>query len=258
MLKYPQPPWSMYLQIVETVGYKYVQMMETVKQSGLWSSLGRSWPLCIFSSGLCIHSGGETGHNGILPFEDELEGHGQSLPKIIGILTKMFCTSGPNLVILAWTGDELWCRQAQCWHTHTRTDRRRQRQYLKAKKRVLNKNCYKCKSHRLPLNTCITYTHSKHHSSCVTDVSETLISGVKLHHPVIYHWPEGIHLTKDRWEQPFFSEGYLPILLSCEPSFTFITQSKSLYWNKLSKRYIIRDKPQTGEKMQAINSEKSC
>ena len=30
-----------------------------------------------------------------------------STPKIIGILTKIFCTPDPNLVILAWTGDEL-------------------------------------------------------------------------------------------------------------------------------------------------------
>ena len=35
----------------------------------------------------------------------DLEGQGQSLPKTIGILTKVFCTSGPNLVILAWPGD---------------------------------------------------------------------------------------------------------------------------------------------------------
>ena len=31
----------------------------------------------------------------------------QSTPKTIGILTKLFCTSGPNLVVLARTGDEL-------------------------------------------------------------------------------------------------------------------------------------------------------
>ena len=31
-------------------------------------------------------------------------GQGQSPPKTIGILTKVFCTSVPNLVILAWTG----------------------------------------------------------------------------------------------------------------------------------------------------------
>ena len=37
----------------------------------------------------------------------DLEGHGQSSPKTIGILTKVFYTYGPNLVILAWMGDEL-------------------------------------------------------------------------------------------------------------------------------------------------------
>ena len=37
----------------------------------------------------------------------------QSTPKTIGILTKVFCTSGPNLVALAWTDDELSRGQAQ-------------------------------------------------------------------------------------------------------------------------------------------------
>ena len=37
----------------------------------------------------------------------------QSTPKTIGILTRVFCTSGPNLVVLAWTGDELSHGQAQ-------------------------------------------------------------------------------------------------------------------------------------------------
>ena len=37
----------------------------------------------------------------------------QSTPKTIGILTKVICTSGPNFVVLAWTGDELSCGQAQ-------------------------------------------------------------------------------------------------------------------------------------------------
>ena len=41
------------------------------------------------------------------------EGQGQSSPKTIGILAKMFYTSGPNLVILAWMGEKLWCGQAQ-------------------------------------------------------------------------------------------------------------------------------------------------
>ena len=37
----------------------------------------------------------------------------QSTPQTIGILTKVFCTSGPNLVVLAWKGDELLHGQAQ-------------------------------------------------------------------------------------------------------------------------------------------------
>ena len=37
----------------------------------------------------------------------DLEGHCRSPLKIIGILTKVFCISDPNLVILAWTADEL-------------------------------------------------------------------------------------------------------------------------------------------------------
>ena len=37
----------------------------------------------------------------------------QSTPKTIGILTKVFWTSGPNSVVLAWTDDELLRGQAQ-------------------------------------------------------------------------------------------------------------------------------------------------
>ena len=43
-------------------------------------------------------------------------------PKTIGILTKVFYTYGPNLVILAWTGDELSRGQASDYRTHGRTD----------------------------------------------------------------------------------------------------------------------------------------
>ena len=45
--------------------------------------------------------------------ENEIEDQDQAIPKLIGILTQVFCTFGPNLVILAWTGNELSCRQAQ-------------------------------------------------------------------------------------------------------------------------------------------------
>ena len=37
----------------------------------------------------------------------------RSTPKMTGILTKVFCTLSPNLVILAWTDDELSRGQAQ-------------------------------------------------------------------------------------------------------------------------------------------------
>ena len=39
--------------------------------------------------------------------------HTQSTRKTTGILTKVFSTSGPNLVALAWTGDDLSRGQAQ-------------------------------------------------------------------------------------------------------------------------------------------------
>ena len=50
-----------------------------------------------------------------LDFENELNltCQAQSTPKAIRILTKVFCTSGPNLVVLAWTVHELSQRQTQ-------------------------------------------------------------------------------------------------------------------------------------------------
>ena len=51
-----------------------------------------------------------------------LEGQGRSLHKTIWTLTKLFCTFGPNLVVLTWTGPELSCGQASDWHTDWHTD----------------------------------------------------------------------------------------------------------------------------------------
>ena len=56
----------------------------------------------------------------------DLEGQGQSPPKTIGILTKVFYIYGPNLVILAWTGDELSRGQALHWRTDGHTHRQTQ------------------------------------------------------------------------------------------------------------------------------------
>ena len=58
----------------------------------------------------------------------DLEGQGQSHPKTIGTLTKLFCTFCPNLVVLAWTRGDLWRGQAQGWRTHTQTDTHTDRQ----------------------------------------------------------------------------------------------------------------------------------
>ena len=51
----------------------------------------------------------------------DLEGQGQSPTKTIGILTKVFYTYSPHLVILAWRGDEL-SRGQTWWRTDGRTD----------------------------------------------------------------------------------------------------------------------------------------
>ena len=57
------------------------------------------------------HGQAQNGVNFDFEVEFDLEGQGQSLPKTIGILTKVFYIYGPNLVILAERGDELWRRQ---------------------------------------------------------------------------------------------------------------------------------------------------
>ena len=67
----------------------------------------------------------QNGVNFEFEVECDLEGKGQSPPKTIGILTKIFYTYGPNLVILALMGDELapgqtWWRMD--WRTDGRTD----------------------------------------------------------------------------------------------------------------------------------------
>ena len=53
------------------------------------------------------NSQAQTGVNFDFEVKFDLKGQGQSTPKTIGILTKVFYTYGPNLVILAWTVNEL-------------------------------------------------------------------------------------------------------------------------------------------------------
>ena len=103
------------------------QFRSSPKLVGIWIVLR-----CIFVPNLEIVTsiGGELWHgqaqNGV-NFEFEvkfdLEGQGQSPPKTIGILTKVFYIYGPNLVILALTGPELSHGQASDWHTDRQADR---------------------------------------------------------------------------------------------------------------------------------------
>ena len=95
--------------------------METVKQSGLWSGLGvgKLSPQGYYVFSLVDKPGIEVSLQGyyvvslvdkpsiheIRTFDHE-DKH-QSIPQTMGILTKVFCTSGLNLVIPAWTDDEL-------------------------------------------------------------------------------------------------------------------------------------------------------
>ena len=52
----------------------------------------------------------------------DLESQGQLPHKTIWILTKVFYISDPNLVVLAWMGDELSRGGACDWQLHTQTD----------------------------------------------------------------------------------------------------------------------------------------
>ena len=71
------------------------------------------------------NSQAKTGVNFDFEVKFDLEGQGQSTPKTIGILTKVFYTYGPNMVILAWTGNELLHRQTW-WRMDWRPEGRTQ------------------------------------------------------------------------------------------------------------------------------------
>ena len=67
------------------------------------------------------NSQAQNGVNFDFQVQFDLEDHRQSPHKTIGILIKVFYISDPNLVILAWTVDELSHGQAHDWRTHTHT-----------------------------------------------------------------------------------------------------------------------------------------
>ena len=106
------------------------QFQSSPKLVGIWTVL-----ICIFVPNLEIvtsiggelwHGQAQNGANFDFGVQFDLEGHDLSSHKAIGILTKVFYISGPHLVILAETGDELSRGQARDWrtdgHTHRQTD----------------------------------------------------------------------------------------------------------------------------------------
>ena len=78
-----------------------MQRMETVKQSGPCNSLSTDGSLVVVWW-LCISSRIKPENSYLILKLSSIDS------KILGILTKVLCTSGPNLVILAWMGGELW------------------------------------------------------------------------------------------------------------------------------------------------------
>ena len=72
------------------------------------------------------HGQAQNGVNFDFEVKFDLEGQGQTPPKTIGTLTKVFYTYGPNLAILARMGDELSRGQACGYRTHRRTHRQTQ------------------------------------------------------------------------------------------------------------------------------------
>ena len=70
-----------------------------------------------------LHGQAQNGVNFDFEVQFDIEGQGQSPPKTIETLTKVFYTYGPNLVILARTGEELSRGQACGYRTHRRTHR---------------------------------------------------------------------------------------------------------------------------------------
>ena len=67
------------------------------------------------------HAQAQNGVNFDFGVQFDLEGHNQSSHKTIGLLTKVFYISGPNLVIIASTVDELSRGQTRDWRTHGHT-----------------------------------------------------------------------------------------------------------------------------------------
>ena len=99
------------------------QFQSSPKLVGIWTVLRYIFVpnLQIVTSigGGLWHAQAQNGVNFDFGVQFDLEGQGQSPPKTIGILTKVFYTYCSNLVILAWTGVELSRGQASTYRTQT-------------------------------------------------------------------------------------------------------------------------------------------
>ena len=74
-----------------------------------------------FHGGNLSHTQAQNGINVDFQVCFYLGDQGKWTPTITGILTKVFCISGPNYVVLAWTGEELLLRVDTHSQTHTKT-----------------------------------------------------------------------------------------------------------------------------------------
>ena len=91
----------------------------------VFSTFGPNSVVLAWTGDELSHGQAQNGVNYDFQVKFDLEGQVLSPHKTIRILTKVFCTYGPNLAILAWTGDKL--SHGQTWW---RTDRQfRQLQY---------------------------------------------------------------------------------------------------------------------------------
>ena len=104
----------------ETVGAvkqnRYMCRGWRLKQSGPWSSLcSHGYYVFTLVVWLCISL---VVNPGTIKFWLLSQISTGRLRSKIRILTKVFCISDPNLVILAWTGDEFLRGQTQGSHTH--------------------------------------------------------------------------------------------------------------------------------------------
>ena len=99
----------------------------TPKTTGIstkvFSTTGQNLVALAWTGDELSHGQAPNGVNFDFEVKFDLESQGQSPPKTIWILTKVFYSYGPNLVILAWTGDEL-SRGQTWWRTDGLTDGR--------------------------------------------------------------------------------------------------------------------------------------